>query len=155
MTDSRPRNQIAQTGNMREVVDPTVNVPKKTYRELEVELLKSKIHLRSPVDDAVEETSTPSVEENDAGNKDLNYVYTEEHEAHNVVVSSEVAEISEKDVTTETNIVAVVHKQVSDVADDQVSVSLEHDILENDTAASSTESHEKGGYDHQVAKMIR
>ena len=139
---------------MREVVDPTVNVPKKTYRELEAELLKSKIHLRSPVDDAVEETTTPSVDENDAGNKDLDYVYREEHEAHSVVVSSELTEVSEKDVTTETNIVAVVHKQVPDVVDDQVSVSLEHDILENDTAASSTESHEShenDGYDHQVS----
>lgn len=149
VTDNRQRTQISQQRNMREIVDPNVNVPRKSYRELQAELLKSNIHVSSPGVDAVEEINTPLIEEDDIGNEDLNYVSTEHHDVPNIVVSSEVTEISEQGTTTEATIVTVVHKQVSDVADDQVSVSLEHDILEKDTR-TSTESHEQDGSDLQV-----
>ena len=129
---------------MREIVDPNVNVPRKSYRELQAELLKSKIHVSSLGGDVVGEIKAPSIEEDDIGNEDLNYVSAENHDVSDsdIVNSSEVTEISKQDITTEATVVTVVHEQVSDVADDQVSVSLEHDVLEKDTG-NSTGSHEQ------------
>lgn len=149
ISNDPPRNQLTEQRNIRHVIDPTINIPKKSYQELQAELYKSKTHVTSTNEDVVN-GGPLSLDQEDLGEKDLNQTSTVDQAVPDIVIHSVNTEISEEEVNAETTIV-VVHKQVLDVGEDEISVSLEHDIPENDYDETVlTENHEEDRSDLQV-----
>lgn len=148
ISNDPPRNQLTEQRNIRHVIDPTINIPKKSYQELQAELYKSKTHVTSTNEDVVN-GGPLSLDQEDLGEKDLNQTSTVDQAVPDIVIHSVNTEISEEEVNAETTIV-VVHKQVLDVGEDEISVSLEHDIPEkyyDETVL--TENHEEDRSDLQ------
>ena len=144
-----PRNQFTEERNIRHVINP-IDIPKMSYQELEAELNKSKTHVRSTNEDVMD-GGPPSFDQEDLGD----HASTLDQGVADMVISQKDSEISRKDITTETTVVTV-HKQVTDVPDDQVSVSLLDDVPGNahqDNASS--ENDEVISSEYQVSTSTR
>ena len=124
----QPKNYSAE--QRKRVMQP-IPIPQKTYQELQAELYKSNTRVSSFNEDVVDGVRSHTFNEEVLGEKDLNQATTLDPGVPNIVISQEDTETSRKDITGETTVVTV-HKQVTDVGDDQASVSLLDDAPEND-----------------------
>jgi hypothetical protein len=148
-----PQNHHPEHGNVRRVMQP-IHVPKKSYQELEAELYKSKTHVSATNQDVVDGGHSQTFDHELPGQNDLNEATTMEPGVPNIEISQEDTEISRKDILTETTVVTV-HKQVNDVADDQVSVSLIDDVPEKEHEENVPyENHQENRSELQVTMHL-
>ena len=149
---AQPQNFSAE--QRKRVMQP-IHIPQKTYQVLQAELYKSKTRVNSFNEDVVDEVRSHTFNEEVSGEKDLSQATALDPGVPNIVISQDDTETSRKDITAETTVVTV-HKQVTDVADDQASVSLLDDVPENDHVDDvSYENHQENHPDLQVDMNTR
>ena len=98
----------------------------------------------------------PSLEPDHVEGNKLNGVSTSNQDVPGIVISTEDTEISERDVAVEKTVVTV-HKEISQVVDDNGSISLEHDVSEKEVVenvVTESQNPEKDESDVQVIMVF-
>lgn len=106
------------------VIHP-IDIPKKSYQELQEELCKTKRHIR-PTDADLSNDGLPCIDETNLSQNDINQAPTLDRGSPDVASLAEDRETSRKSTIEETNVV-VLGNTVHNDTDGQVTVSLTYD----------------------------
>ncbi|XP_028402029.1 myosin-VIIa-like [Dendronephthya gigantea] len=148
------RDTFTEQRNKRHVINSRIDVSRRSYKELESELYRSKIYVSSRNVEKAHEKPPSVDQEKDLGseNEVVDHGSPTDNGVPNVAISSEESEVSEKDITKETAFMTG-DLGISAVVEDHVSVSLEHDMPEKNEEIDGNVLHqnyeEDLGEDHE------